>query len=140
MASLGGGSSGRVHHQVGEDGLEAGGKRGAEGVGHDGVWPPSLAPPCASEEGLGAPRMEGEPVVATTKKELWGWYLYEAASSGFSGSVLPVFLPLLILSLSTDRAWQELGARAPPVCDAVRKVDCLKCVPGKGDQLLTASG
>ncbi|CAM6085968.1 unnamed protein product [Calypogeia fissa] len=76
----------------------------------------------------------------TTKKELWGWYLYEASSSGFSGSVLPIFLPLLLVTVATDQAWKALGRDSPLPCDSTHTVNCLKCDPGNGDRLLTASG
>ncbi|KAJ7562591.1 hypothetical protein O6H91_03G075900 [Diphasiastrum complanatum] len=76
----------------------------------------------------------------TTKKELWGWYLYEASSSGFSGSVLTIFLPLLLVSLATDQAWLQLGALAPLSCVTDTQTNCVVCMPGKGDQLRTATG
>jgi hypothetical protein len=76
----------------------------------------------------------------TTKKELWGWYLFEVCSSGFSGSVLPLFLPLLLVAVATDQGWKELRLPTPPACDDKNPVNCIKCSPGDGDRLLNSSG
>ncbi|CAI5523383.1 unnamed protein product [Closterium sp. Naga37s-1] len=79
--------------------------------------------------------------VPVTRREEWGWYLYDAAVSAFYSVALPVFFPLLLNQLAADAAWQQAGQPRPPDCgvDGVA-VNCAQCVPGEGMQLLTSSG
>ncbi|GJP41206.1 hypothetical protein CLOM_g880 [Closterium sp. NIES-68] len=100
-------------------------------------------------------RMAGDAAAATaatpepvTRREEWGWYLYDAAVSAFYSVALPVFFPLLLNQLATDAAWQQAGQPRPPDCDSDGggtggggvAVDCAQCVAGEGMQLLTSAG
>ncbi|CAI7846916.1 unnamed protein product [Closterium sp. NIES-54] len=104
----------------------------------------------AAEEGMLATRTasaaaaaadSADTPVPVTRREEWGWYLYDAAVSAFYSVALPVFFPLLLNQLAADAAWQQAGQPRPPDCgvDGVA-VNCAQCVPGEGMQLLTSSG
>ncbi|CAI6009124.1 unnamed protein product [Closterium sp. NIES-65] len=78
--------------------------------------------------------------VPLTKRELWGWYSYNVAANSFSAVAMPIFIPLLLLLLADAQAWNDSGAAKPPQCTDLITADCLQCVPGKGNQLVTSAG
>ncbi|CAI5467343.1 unnamed protein product [Closterium sp. Yama58-4] len=78
--------------------------------------------------------------VPLTKRELWGWYSYNVAANSFSAVAMPIFIPLLLLLLADAQAWNDSGAAKPPQSTDVITADCLQCMPGKGNQLVTSAG
>ena len=75
-----------------------------------------------------------------TSRELWGWYLYDAAYSSFYSVAAVIFFPLFLSSLAASQAWWQAGASAPPQCSGSLSTDCVECVAGSGEQLRTATG
>ncbi|CAI5477790.1 unnamed protein product [Closterium sp. Yama58-4] len=101
---------------------------------HEAADEGRLAAAAATADGADSP-------IPVTRREEWGWYLYDVAVSAFYSVALPVFFPLLLNQLASDAAWQQAGQPRPPDCgvDGVA-VYCAQCVPGEGMQLLTSAG
>ncbi|CAI5939831.1 unnamed protein product [Closterium sp. NIES-64] len=74
------------------------------------------------------------------KWELYGWYSYNVAVNAFSSVAMPIFFPLLLLLLAEAHAWLQAGDSKPPNCSDSVSINCVKCIPGRGDQLVTAAG
>ncbi|CAI5505096.1 unnamed protein product [Closterium sp. Naga37s-1] len=74
------------------------------------------------------------------KWELYGWYSYNVAVNAFSSVAMPIFFPLLLLLLAEAHAWLQAGDSKPPNCSESVSINCVKCIPGRGDQLVTAAG
>ncbi|CAI5529001.1 unnamed protein product [Closterium sp. Naga37s-1] len=77
---------------------------------------------------------EQDPV---TRREWWGWFIYNAAGNAFSLVAMSIFFPLLLVYLATAQAATQAGAPPPPQCNATLTTGCLQCVAGKGQQLMT---
>lgn len=75
-----------------------------------------------------------------SKLELYGWYSYNVAVNAFSSVAMPIFFPLLLVILAEQHAWVQDGSAKPPDCNADVTVNCVKCIPGRGNQLLTPDG
>ena len=73
-------------------------------------------------------------------RELWGWYLYDAAYSSFYSVAAVIFFPLFLSSLAASQAWWQAGSSAPPQCSDSVTSDCVQCVAGSGEQLKSATG
>uniref|UniRef100_A0A7S0XG84 Autophagy-related protein n=1 Tax=Mantoniella antarctica TaxID=81844 RepID=A0A7S0XG84_9CHLO len=76
------------------------------------------------------------------KRELWGWYIYDFANSAFGNSAGGMFIPLLVEGLGTEYAWSQQGSTRPKPCSELegenrRLTDCVRCVEGYGDRLIT---
>ncbi|CAI7837820.1 unnamed protein product [Closterium sp. NIES-53] len=80
---------------------------------------------------------EQDPV---TRREWWGWFIYNAAGNAFSLVAMSIFFPLLLVYLATAQAATQAGAPPPPQCNATLTTGCLQCVAGKGQQLMTSTG
>ncbi|CAI5956028.1 unnamed protein product [Closterium sp. NIES-64] len=79
---------------------------------------------------------EQDPV---TRREWWGWFIYNAAGNAFSLVAMSIFFPLLLVYLATAQAATQAGAPPPPQCNATLTTGCLQCVAGKGQQLMTST-
>ena len=76
------------------------------------------------------------------KRELQGWYAFDFANSAFFQSAATVFIPLLLDGLATKYAWSRTAGERPQSCvdlkdDGLPETNCLKCVEGHGDRLIT---
>ncbi|GJP35422.1 hypothetical protein CLOM_g19951 [Closterium sp. NIES-68] len=97
----------------------------------------AVAPEDAAASAALMAEKEQDPV---SRREWWGWYVYNAAGNAFSLVAMSIFIPLLLVYLASAQAAAEAGAPPPPQCNATLTTNCLQCVAGKGQQLMTSSG
>lgn len=51
---------------------------------------------------------EERAVIPASRKELWGWYLYDFAANAFYAVALPIFFPLLLTTLANEQVGSQL--------------------------------
>lgn len=52
-------------------------------------------------------------VIPASRKELWGWYLYDFAANAFYAVALPIFFPLLLTTLANEQVRSQMQLSVP---------------------------